>query len=398
MARRAGVRLSDKVVRELAQPAKGNRIFYDTEVKGFGARVTAHGARAFVLNYYVDAVERRLTIGSYPTWPVAAARARAKELRREIDRGEDPMGRRMQVDPTKTVADVLDLFVTRYAPEKIRRPEHYADAFDRLVKPAIGRIEIPGLRRRHIVEMLDSIEDNNGAVMATRTLAYLRSALNWYATRDDEFTVPIIRGMARSSSSERARDRILDDDELRILWPVFGRIGNFGLACRVMLLTGARRQEATGMLWCELAADAATWTIPAARYKTARDHVLPLSATARAIIAAQPNDGPRVFPGARGAALGRGGSAKAVLDKAAPGVAAWVIHDLRRTARSLMSRAGVRPDIAERVLGHVIQGVGAVYDRFGYDAEKRDALDRLADLVDRIVNPSSNVVPLRQGA
>ena len=72
----------------------------------------------------------------------------------------------------------------------------------------------------------------------------------------------------------------------------------------------------------------------------------------------------------------------------------WVMHDLRRTARSLMSRAGVRPDIAERVLGHAIPGVAGIYDRFKYRAEKADALQRLAALIESIIHPKENVLPL----
>ena len=392
MAKGKTVKLTDRIVRNLKPPTKGNRITYDTEIKGFGIRATYRGARSFILNYHAAGTERRLTIGGYPAWSVAAARARAKELRREIDNGNDPMA---AVERSKTVAEVLDLFMKRYAPEKLRRPDHYTDAFDRLIKPAIGKIGITELKRRHIAELLDAIEDDNGPVMATRALSYLRSALNWYATRDDEFVVPIVRGMARSSASDRARTRILSDDEIRLLWPVFGQVGNFGLACRVMLLTATRRQEATGMMWTEINAD--IWIIPANRYKTERDHVVPLSAAAQAIIASQPAFGPRVFPGRRGAPLSTGGNLKAVIDKAAPGLAPWTVHDLRRTSRSLMSRAEVRPDIAERVLGHVIQGVGRVYDRHEYLSEKRDALDRLAALIGDIVNPPpANIVPLRE--
>jgi integrase len=389
------VKLTDKIVRSLDPPAAGNRLLYDSTVRGFALRVTARGARSFVLNYYARGVERRLTIGSYPAWSVAAARNRAKELRREVDAGGDPLVARAPAEPSKTVGDVLDLFMKRYAPEKLRRPDHYADAFDRLVKPAIGKIAITDLRRRNIVEMLDAIEDNNGAVMATRALSYLRSALNWHATRDDEFTVPIVRGMARSSSSARAGHRTHDDGEVRTLWGVFGQVGNFGLACRIMLLTACRRQEVTGMMWSELDGD--TWTIPAARYKTARDHVVPLPATARAIIDAQPQTGALIFPGKGGAALSRGGNHKARIDKLAPGLTPWTVHDLRRTARPLMSRAGVRPDISERVLGHVIPGIGGVYDRFSYLGEKAAALEDLATLIDRIVNPPPpNVVALRE--
>jgi integrase len=378
MARGNTVKLTDRLVRELDPPTTGNKIVYDSEITGFGIRTTRKGAKSFVLNYYAAGFERRLTIGSYPAWPVAKARGRAKELRREVDNGGDPMA---TVEPDKTVAEVLDLFVERYAPANLRRPKHYIDAFDRLVKPAIGRIGIPDLKRRHIAEMLDAIEDNNGAVMATRALSYLRSALNWYAARDDEFTVPIVRGMARSSSTDRARDRTLDDDEIRTLWPAFEQVGNFGLACRVMLLTGCRRSEVTGMTWSEIDGD--IWTIPASRYKTARDQVIPLPSAVQSIIEAQPRTGPLVFPGKGGVPLSRGGNHKAAIDKLAATLAPWRVHDLRRTSRSLMSRAGVQPDTAERVLGHAIPGIRGVYDRYEFLAEKRDILERLGTLIDR---------------
>lgn len=384
---------NETAVKELPIPEQGNKVHYfrDAVVQGrripagLGVRVTAAGVKAFVLNYRIGGVERRYTIGKWPDWSALDAVKEARQLRQKIDRGEDPMSARTAkpAEPTKTVADVLDLFLARH---KLRRPGQYEDSFKRLVKPAIGALPIGDLKRRHVIDMLDSIEDDSGPVMATRALAYLRSALNWYATRDDEFVVPIVKGMARSNSSDRARTRILNDDEIRVLWPAFGQVGNFGAACRIMLLTGTRKAEATGMLWSEL--DGETWTIPAARYKTAKDHAVPLSAVARAIIAAQPDAGPRVFPGQRGTLLSHGGHGKAAIDKAAPGLAPWTVHDIRRTARSLMSRAGVRPDIAERVLGHAIQGVGGVYDRHAYLDEKRNAVERLAELVDRILNPA----------
>jgi integrase len=394
MARGKTVKLTDRIVRDLEPPTKGNRITYDTEIKGFGIRATYRGARSFILNYHAAGTERRLTIGSYPAWSVTAARNRAKELRREVDNGGDPLAARAPAEPTKTVSDVLDLFMKRYAPEKLRRPDHYADAFERLVKPAIGKIPITDLRRRHIVDMLDTIEDDNGAVMATRALSYLRSALNWYAARDDEFTVPIVQGMARSSSLDRARNRIHDDEEIRMLWPVFGRVGNFGSCCRVSLLTGCRRSEVTGMTWSEV--NDGTWVISGSRYKTGRDHVIPLSSATRAIIDAQPQTGPLVFPGKGGVPLSRGGNHKAAIDKLAP-IAPWRVHDLRRTSRSLLSRAGVQPDIAERVLGHAIPGVRGVYDRYAFVAEKRAALEALAALIGDIINPPPGVViPLRE--
>jgi integrase len=153
------------------------------------------------------------------------------------------------------------------------------------------------------------------------------------------------------------------------------------------------------------------WTIPAERYKTKRQNFVPLSKAALAIIEAQPkfDDCDYVFPSRAKTPFSRSGKSKVKLDKAI--VAAmkkranngakvepipnWTLHDLRRTAKTLMARAGVRPDISERVLGHVIAGVEGTYDRHSYADEKRDALEKLAAMIERILNPlPSNVETL----
>jgi integrase len=375
----------------LPAPATGNTVYWCSGVlvqgrevpKGFGVRITARGARAFVLNYSTGGRERRYTIGSTATWNVTEAVREARALRQRIDRGEDPMAKAPAVEAKKTVAEILDTFIKR---SRLKRPDNYLDVFKRFVKPAFGQLPINELKRRHIVALLDHIEDNHGAVMATRTLSYLRSAMNWHAVRDDTFVPPFVRGMARSSTTDRARDRTLTDEEICTLWPVLESNGNLGRACQVMLLTGSRRSEVTGMRWDELADG--VWTIPAARYKKrGKDHVVPLSAMAREIISGQDRTrSPLVFPGRGGAVLSRGGQGKAAIDRSTPGLAPWRIHDLRRTARSLMSRAGVNSDVAERVLGHAIVGVRATYDRHAFLEEKREALEKLAEIVRGIVD------------
>lgn len=83
--------LSDKIVRGLPAPAAGNKITYDATMKGFGVRVTAAGAKAFIPNYRAGGRERRITIGSFPDWGVSAAREEARALKRRIDQGQDPM-------------------------------------------------------------------------------------------------------------------------------------------------------------------------------------------------------------------------------------------------------------------------------------------------------------------
>ena len=183
--------------------------------------------------------------------------------------------------------------------------------------------------------------------MADATLAVVRRVMNWHAARSDDFRSPIVRGMARTKPHERARERVLTDDELRSIWRAAdGSI--FGSYLRFLLLTAARRNEAAMMERAELAGT--NWTLPAARNKTKVDLVRLLSALALATITALPPcEGPLVFIRS-GMALGSFGRLKAEFDGAC-GVKGWTLHDLRRTARSLMSRAGVPSDHAERCLG-----------------------------------------------
>jgi integrase len=250
--------------------------------------------------------------------------------------------------------------------------------------------------------MLDEIEDANGPVMADRTLAYVRKAFNWYATRDDQFNVPVVRGMARIKPKERARTRVLSDDEIRILWPILGEVGTYGALVKMLVLTAQRHREVARMTYKEIDADG-IWTVPAERYKTKRPNFVPLSNAALALIQAQQrfNDCQYLFPTNAKTPYSRSGKSKAMLDKAVlasmkkPGkkttviepMPNWALHDLRRTAKTLMVRAGVRPDISERVLGHVIGGVEGTYDRHSYAEEKRDALEKLAAMIERILNP-----------
>jgi integrase len=231
--------------------------------------------------------------------------------------------------------------------------------------------------------------------MSSLALAYLRKVLNWHATRDDDFLSPIVRGMARGTATRR--DRVLTDDELRAVWKAADELNTpFARMVQFILLTGVRRNEAARMTKAEL--DGSDWLIPAARVKGKRDFLVPLSSTAAAVLAALPsignaaarpvftNDGKRPLRGF--------GKVKAAFDKAS-GVTGWTIHDLRRTARTLMTRAGVDSNHAERCLGHVIGGVRGVYDRHEYYDEKRAAFERLAGQIDRILHPTANVLPLR---
>jgi integrase len=253
--------------------------------------------------------------------------------------------------------------------------------------------------RTEIIRLLDRIEDQNGPRMADVTLAILRKVMNWHAARSDDFRSPIVRGMSRQNQKENERSRILTDDELRGVWKAAesGKGPQHALV-KFLLLTCARRGEAAELTAAEL--NGADWTLPARRNKAHFDLTRPLSEAALAVIESQARDeggGPFVFSTTNGRRPFSDFSRfKAMFDLEC-GVSNWTLHDLRRSGRSLMSRAGVSADIAERCLGHVIGGVRGVYDRHRYHAEMLHAYEALAALIARIVDPPlGNVEQLRR--
>src|SRR5467141_1669958 len=169
--------LNEETIKRLRAPAKGNLITYFAGAtiqgakapRGFGVRITATGARAFILNYRLRGREHRFTIGAWPDWSVLKAVREARNLRQRVDRGENPIEDRTPSPATASVASILDEFVARYVrnrklPLRERTADEYESAFNRLVKPRIGKLGICEVRRSHIIKMLDEIEDANGPV------------------------------------------------------------------------------------------------------------------------------------------------------------------------------------------------------------------------------------------
>jgi integrase len=258
------------------------------------------------------------------------------------------------------------------------------------------------LQRSDIKTMLAEIAKEHGPVMADRVLAYVRKAFNWHMINDDNFKSPIVRGMARTKPKQRARKRILTDEEIREVWAALETANVpscYPFFVKLLLITVTRRNEASMMNSAELDRD--VWVIPGTRYKTKLDHVIPLTERAQALIGGKPagikgnswfvfstTSGKRPFSGFSKAKRALDGEISTNRKKAGKDdMPRWTLHDLRRTGRSLMSRAKVPSDHAERVMGHVIGGVRETYDRYEYLEEKRDALAKLSALVGEIVSP-----------
>jgi integrase len=354
-------------------------------------------AKSFALRYRFAGKTRKLTLPGGLS--LAAARKAAADALYKVDQGIDPAAARAQQKQAQRLADadtfaaVADEYFRREG-RTLRSAQRRRRTLDRLVIPVLGGRPIGEIRRSEIVRLLDQVEENSGPSAADDVLAFVRKIMNWHATRSDDFRSPVIRGMARTKPKERARSRILTDDELRAVWAAAaGQPGAFPMLIQFLLLTAGRRNECRAMAWAEI--DGADWTLPAERNKTKVDLVRPLSGAAVALLSRmlRIDGGPYAFSNNGQRPIGGLAGAKAKFDRAC-GVTGWTLHDLRRTARSLMSRAGVNSDHAERCLGHVIGGVRGTYDRHEYYAEKQKAYEALAAQIDRIVNPRDNVTEL----
>jgi integrase len=387
------VQLTDRFCeRAKAEAGAAQTDYFDAGMSGLALRVGR--GKSWTLHYSQGGKRKRLTLGAYPATSLAAARRKALEAKAQIEEGHAPGAK-----GADTLRAICEEWLGRAAPK--RSKDWYEKTLARLVFPALGARPIGDIRRSEIVRLLDRIEDENGPVMADMTLSFVRTAMNWHASRSDEFRSPIVRGMARTKPKERARKRILSDEELRKVWSAEAALAPL---VRFILLTSARRTEALGLTQEEI--DGRDWTLPAARNKTKVDLVRPLSEAAMEVLASREGNlskRRRVGPVVQGAPReprpfifkqGMLSAQKRDFDKAC-GVSGWTLHDLRRTARSLMSRAGVPSDHAERCLGHVIPGIRGVYDRHEFKEEKARAFEALAGQIDRIVNPRENVVPLR---
>jgi integrase len=389
------VRLTDIAIRAL-KPGAERRELPDPQQRGLYVVVQPTGSKSFCVRYRHAGRPRKLTL--QPGIGLAAARREAADALYQVQQGKDPAAakQRAKEEQHAAAADTLEAVCAEFFKRegaKMRSARNWQRDLERLVFPVLGKRPIADVRRKDIVRLLDHIEDNNGSGQATVTLGIIRRVLNWHAARSDDFRTPIVRGMARTKPSEHARKRILTDDEIRAVWKASDSMeGPFGRYVQFLLLTASRRNEGAHMRRGEIAG--ADWMLPSIRNKTKNDLTRPLSAAALAVLSKVPRiAGSEFVFSADGRRLGGMTRRKVEID-AASGVSGWTLHDLRRTARSLMSRAGVPSEHAERCLGHVIGGVEGTYDRYDYRAEMLLAYEKVATLIGQIVNPVANVVSL----
>jgi integrase len=393
-------------VKAQAAPSRARTTYWDAGMPGFGLMVTANGHRSYVVQYRAAGRSRRMHLKAGLT--LTAARREARAILGTVAKGGDPLTARRKAE--RVESDTLKAIVEEYLARegsRLRTIGERRASLQRHVLPKLGDRQIGDITRTDIVRLLDHLADRSGAPMADHVLAYLRRVMTWHASRSDDFRSPIVRGMARTRPSQRRRQRVLSDDELKAVWRAAEASQNaFGSLVQFLLLTATRRTEAAAMRRSEIVGD--EWIIPQERYKTGLELVIPLSPAAQAVVGAVPRIGKSGLVFTTDGKRPLGGFSKfkrafdvnvlAELRKEKPDaeLPRWTLHDLRRTARSLMSRAGVASDHAERCLGHVLPGIRGTYDRHEYLNEKRSAFEALAALIERIANPDDRIVALSE--
>jgi integrase len=391
-------KLTPAFIAKAPAPEKGRTFYW--EGGGFGLQVMASGARSYVVQYRANGVSRRMSLPIELS--LLDARREAKKIIGTVARGGDPLAEKRRAKAAKqktaqadknTLACRTEEYFVKELP-KLRNARKRELILRKLVLPVLGDKSIRDIDRDDIIELLDDIEDKHGPHQAQSAYAFTSRVLNWYAIKDKTYRSPLVRGMARTKPKEHIRKRIVTDDELCRVWRAAETFQRpYGDWIRFCLLTATRRAESAEMPWSEL--QGADWLIPAERMKGKMPHLVPLSGKAQEILAKMPRIGEYVFTVKGRSPYTSRTTPKAQLD-AASGVTGWVHHDLRRTARSLMSRAGVPIAIAEKCIAHLPGVVEQTYDAYDYAKEKREAFEALANIIDRILSPAENILPFKK--
>jgi integrase len=441
---------------DAAATGAGRAIYWDRKLKGFGLLVTEAGAKSYVVQYRAGrgrgSPTRRVTIGKHGSpWTPETAREAAERLLASVTHGADPAAERAAArkaakagpDTTRLFSTVLADWLNRDQAGNRSKAE-VERLMRREVEPHWGALEIGTIRKRDVIALVDGIADRGARTMANRTLAHVRRLFNWAASRDIIDASPAQH--VEKPAAETRRDRTLSDDELACVWRAAAAMGPhpFGAGVRLLLLTGARRDEIFSARWGEI--DGATLRLPADRSKSKDGRSIALTPRAVAVLETLPRVNAFVLTGGgcrsdearQRASAARGvddvaegtpyqaiGKSKAAIDTAiccarrdaaepsrkgepltdaerkAHALPDWRLHDLRRTVATGMQRLGVRLEVIEAVLGHVSgsrAGIVGVYQRHAFEAEAREALARWGAHVERLLSgeTSNNVVELRR--
>lgn len=415
---RSSTRISKSTVEGVILPKPGRRgVLWDSELKGFGLRVTSTGVRTYVLRYQHggrSGAQRQVTIGQHGSpWTADQARKRAAELLLQIRTGADPAAERVTRDgksEEKTVvAPAFNYLADRWFARHVkglglRSQKDIEGVLRRDLKPALGLLPIDRIDKRAVADALEGIGDRSQAA-ANKAHKWLRQMFNWLVEKGEIERSPMEK--VKRPYPEHRRSRVLSLLEVVVVWIAAGSFPEpFRSFYRLLLLTGQRLREVANLPWSELDLEGAEWLLPAARAKNKLQHAIPLADQALAILEALKGDrerplGPVLSTNGR---VGISGFSKLkqALDEEIERVLAtsaaskvlgqtlepWVVHDFRRSLATSCQAMGFSQEVTEAVLNQVSarqDGVRGVYQLYDYYDEKADTLARWAALIDEAV-------------
>lgn len=371
----------------------------------FGIRVSPKGKRTWFIMYKTEVGKiKRYTIGTYPEITLKEARSTANDEMTAIRKGHDPMLAKQVRRSAPTVSNLweeyqkgLSLKKTQKAPstryEENRR-------WTKIISPILGDMKVEDVTPMHISSLLEKVAEN--APVSANRLHTLLLVMFKTALAKGWISLHPMQWLDRPGGSEPARKRALSNDEIRTLWPFFNQLQpNPRDILKIGLLTAQRPGEIMRMEWKDIDLRKSSWIIR--NTKTGNDHLVPLSPQVQKILEDRQNgtgytkkqlwmkDSEFVFPSRYNVKNGvSNGHAKSTKEarkklKVDSGVTDWTAHDLRRTARTIMSRLNIKNHIRERVLNHAQGGIQGVYDQYDYLQEKTDALNKLAREINRVL-------------
>ncbi len=389
------VRLSDKMIAALACPAgRKDILLFDADLKGFGLRVTERGVRSFLYQYRAGSAVRRQRLGQWPATTASAARKMAEQIRGAALAGRDPVVETKTARQAQAATDAAakarrkaDMYKVSTLVDDWKRlhlasrSASYSLEAPRRLNAALGvsaDLPVDQFDRSAAVKAVDRMAKDSGPIQANRVRAYGRACFGWAVKRGTVTENPF--GTLPKAAAETSRDRVLTDAELGALWLACGQVGSsWSALVRLLILTLQRRGEVAGIAWTEVVGD--LWHLPRDRTKNGLATDVPLPAAALDVLEMVDRfDGcPLVLSQGLDNPPSGFGRLKARLDAKLPAdMPPWTLHDLRRTGATGLQRLGVRLEVTEAVLNHVSgsrAGIVGVYQRHGWAAEKRAALD-----------------------
>ena len=390
--------LTDRVVADAPPPNSGRVELWDSELPGFGLRISSAGRRSWQVMYRVDGRKRRLTLGNFPALPLKLARDAARATLDEVARGNDPAAQRASVRGGElTFERFAKAYIERYAKRTKRSWQADARMIESDLLPAWARRAADDISRRDVIEMIEGICARGHPYAANRRLSLLRTMFTWGVGVDMVGATPVV-GVAAPGREVR-RQRVLEDGEVAALWDAWGTMGwPFGALFKLLLLTAQRRGQVAGLRLADIGFANQIWTVPQVPGMPDRGHEIPLSTHALEIATSMPRTASAyVFP-ARGRPDRQvsGFSKAAQRATALSGVADWRCEDLRRTAAAGMMRLGAPApavrNILDRAASSTVGGIDIGDTRRGFE-NMREALETWGERVRAIAGAGGAETP-----